>query len=112
MERAKLNTSLYQKMYEEQERYKSELLGMRPEMILEHAYEYVMREDILLAMEYNDLEPRYARALLRSETPLADVFMKWESRQNNYMDHVWDTVVSASNDAFRTNRIKTRNESR
>ena len=106
METARLNTQLYQKMYAEQERYKSELINMEPAEILNHAYEYVTREDILLSMEYNDLSPKMAKALLKSDTPLADVFVKWESWQTNYMDHVWDVVVATANDVVRADAVK------
>lgn len=44
------NTALYQKMFAEQEKYREWLLSQPPEEILHHAYEYVMREDILLSI--------------------------------------------------------------
>lgn len=107
MEKARLNTQLYQKMYAEQERYKSELMNMESAEILNHAYDYVTREDILLSMEYNDLSPKLAKALLKSDTPLADVLVKWESWQTNYMDHIWDAVVATANDVIRADVVKT-----
>ena len=112
METARLNTQLYQKMYAEQERYKSELMTMESAEILNHAYEYVTREDILLSMEYNDLSPKMAKALLKSDTPLADVFVKLESWQNNYIDHIWDAVVATADDVVRADSVKNRNELR
>lgn len=48
-------------------------MSQTPEAVLNHAYEYTFREDILLSMEYNDLSPRQAKALLKSPTPLEDV---------------------------------------
>lgn len=50
------NTALYQKMFAEQERFKDWLLEQTPEEILRHSYEYTVREDILLLLEYYDLE--------------------------------------------------------
>ena len=41
------NTSLYQKMFAEQEKFRDWLKGQPPEEILNHAYEYTVREDIL-----------------------------------------------------------------
>lgn len=55
-----LNTRLYEKMFAEQERYRDWLLNQPPEAVLDHAYEYIMREDILLSMEYHDLNPKQA----------------------------------------------------
>ena len=66
-----LHTELYERMFEEQEQFRSELLGKSPQEVLDHAYEYVMREDLLLSLEYNDLSEKQCRALLKSKTPLS-----------------------------------------
>lgn len=66
MTQAVLNTQLYQKMFAEQAYFKDLLLTQTPEEVLNHAYEYTCREDILLSLEYNDLSPRQAKALLKS----------------------------------------------
>ena len=84
MTQAVLNTQLYQKMFAEQAHFKDWLLTQTPEEVLNHAYEYTCREDILLSLEYNDLSPRQAKALLKSPTPLADVFKKWDSWDDNW----------------------------
>ena len=55
MDNEALNTEVYKKLHAEQEKFKGWLLQQSPEEILNHAYEYTVREDILLAMEYNDL---------------------------------------------------------
>ena len=57
MTQAVLNTQLYQKMFAEQEAFRAELMQLPPGEILQKAYEYVCREDILLSLEYNDLSP-------------------------------------------------------
>lgn len=64
-----LNTALYEKMFAEQETYRAWLLSQPSEEILNHTYEYTVREDILLSMEYNDLPDAQAKALLKSPTP-------------------------------------------
>ncbi len=61
-------------MFDEQEHYRQHLLSLPPEKILDSAYEYTIREDILLSLEYNDLTTRQCQALLKSEHPLQDVF--------------------------------------
>ena len=45
-----LNVLLYQKMAAEQANYRAHLLTLPPEEILELAYAYATREDILIAM--------------------------------------------------------------
>ena len=106
MTQAVLNTQLYQKMFAEQERFKAELMQLPPGEILEQAYEYVCREDILLSLEYNDLSPRQAKALLKSPTPLADVFKKWEATEDNHhMENIWDAVEARANEVVRADFI-------
>ena len=87
-----LNTALYQKMFAEQETYRSWLLTQPPEEILEHTYEYTVRKDIVLSLEYHDLPDAQAKALLKSPSPLADVYKDWEKKETGYMDDVWQTV--------------------
>ena len=50
---AKLNS----KMQQEQNEYRAWLLAQPPEEILNHAYEYSVREDIILATEEMNLIP-------------------------------------------------------
>ena len=73
MTNEELNTALYEKMFAEQETYRSWLLSLPPEEILNHAYEYTMREDILMSLEYHDLPDPQAKALLKSPSPLAEM---------------------------------------
>ncbi len=94
MENEKLNTALYEKMFAEQEKYRDWLLTQPPEEILNHTYEYTMREDILLALEYLDLSDARAAALLDSPSPLADVFKDFENIETNHMDDVRDCIES------------------
>ena len=91
MTNAELNTALYQKMFAEQETYREWLLSQPSEEILNHTYEYTVREDILLSMEYNDLPDAQAKALLKSPSPLADVFKDWENKETGYMEDIWQT---------------------
>ena len=92
MTQEQLNTALYKKMYAEQENYKAWLLSQTPAAVLDHAYEYTCREDILLSLEDNSLTSAQAKALLKSPCPLADVFKDWEKRETGHMDDIWDTI--------------------
>ena len=89
-----LNTALYEKMFAEQENFRSWLLSQPPEEILNHTYEYTVREDILMALKCNDLESAQARILLSSPSPLQDVFSEFEHRETDYMDVVRDCMES------------------
>lgn len=84
------NTALCQKMFAEQEKFRDWLKGQPPEEILNHAYEYTIREDILLSLEYHDLSD----ALMKSPCPLADIFQDFEKRETDHMDVIWDCLES------------------
>ena len=105
MTNEELNTALYEKMFSEQETYRAWLLTQPPEEILNHTYEYTVREDILMSLEYNSLPNTQVRALLKSPSPLADVFAAWEDRETSYMEEIWQTVT----DRARTEAQKSRN---
>ena len=107
MTQEKLNTALYQKMFAEQEQFKEWLLSQPPDEILNHAYEYTTREDILLSLEYNDLSPAQAKALLKSPAPLADVFKDWEKRDaSSHMEEIWETLENRAKDVLTQQRLK------
>lgn len=88
------NTALYQKMFAEQEKFREWLKGQSPEEILNHAYEYTIREDILMSLEYHDLSDAQAEALIKSPSPLTDVFQDFEKRETDHMDVIWDCLES------------------
>ena len=106
------NTALYQKMYAEQESFKAQLTTMTPAEILKHAYEFVCREDFLLSLEYNDLSDKQAAALLKSDSPLADVFAKWEKWETDHMSQVWDCMESRANEVLRADFVAAQREGR
>ena len=61
------NARLYEKMKAEQDKYRDRLLHQEPSEILNHTYEYTMREDIVMCMEELELEPEKARATERRQ---------------------------------------------
>ena len=101
-----LNTKLYEKMFDEQEQFRAWLLTQTPEEILNHSYEYVMREDIVLSLEYNDLSEKQCKALLKSPHPLEDVFKEFEKRETNHMENIRDTIESHANAIIRKDFLR------
>ena len=110
MTNEELNTRLYEKMFAEQEQFRDWLLSQPPAEILNHAYEYTVREDILMSLEYNDLEDSQARALLKSGKPLKQIFERWENQETSYMDTVWDTVQEQARAAEAKQKAKAQKE--
>lgn len=96
-----LNVQLYQKMAAEQANYRAYLLTLPPEEILELAYAYATREDILIAMEHNYLSTRQVQALMKSNTPLEDVFQHYEKHGAGRMGDIWNMVEARANEVLR-----------
>ena len=96
-----LNTALYEKMAAEQDKYRDWLKSQPPEEILNHTYEYTIREDIVMAMEELELTDAQAKALLESPSPLADVYRYFEKLETGYMDVIRDSIESRANEVCR-----------
>ena len=94
MTNEELNKALYDKMCAEQEQYRTSLLAMPPEQILEHAFEYAVREDILTSMEFHPLDDGDAQALLRVDHPLEKLFRAYagEEGEIRYMALIHECV--------------------
>ena len=96
-----LNTALYEKMTAEQDKFRDWLKSQPPEEVLNHAYEYTIREDIVMAMEEPELTDAQAQALLESSSPLADVYRYFEKLETGYMDVIRDSIENRADDVCR-----------
>ena len=112
MTNEELNTELYRRMSEEFEKYKDGLLGLPSEEILEHAYAYTVKQDILFAMEEMTLSDKQCNALLSEEHPLEKVFNRWENCESFYMDDIRDNIECHANEVLRDEFLKTRRDAR
>ncbi len=110
MTNEQLNTTLYKKMFAEQKNFRDWLLSQSPEEILNHSYEYNIREDILLSLENNDLSDAQTGALLRSTKPLTDLFKEYDNRVTEHMDNIWDVVESYADERLHAKREHIRDE--
>ena len=64
MDERQLNDALFAQMFAEQQDYRAWLMTLPPDEILDHAAEFVVREDILVELEAFDLPADQAAALL------------------------------------------------
>ena len=99
-------------MFDEQEHYRQHLLSLPPEEILNSAYEYTTREDILLSLEYNDLTDKQCQALLKSPCLLSDVFRVWEKYESSHMEELWSVVENRANTVIQAEKAKPHREER
>ena len=106
------NARLYEKMEAEQDRYRDWLLYQEPAEILNHTYEYTVREDIVMCMEELKLEPEKAKALLRSPCPLSDVCIEFRDRETEHMDTIRDSIETEADKSLQRQEKKQQRESR
>lgn len=112
MKETDYNVLLYEKMKAEQDKYREWLLSQPPAEILNHTYEYTMREDIVMCMEELELTDKQAKALLKSPSPLADVFDEFKDREVEHMDTIRDSIETEANKGVRRDFIRKQRESR
>ena len=96
-----LNLQLYNKMSAEYEKFKEELLNSSPQEVLDRAYEYIIKDDIVLSLEYTDLTASRADALLKSEKSLDDVYDAWMDSESSHMNEIRDILDSAADALIR-----------
>lgn len=109
MNKKAFNAQLFQKMSAAQDKYRDWLLEQPPMEILFHAYEYSVREDILMMMENEDLTEAQAKALLKSPSPLEDVYKAWEKQDTGYMGDLWATMENRADEVIQREQ-KSRSE--
>lgn len=109
MTNEELNTKLYEKLFAEQEDFKGWLLKQPPEEILKHAYEYIIREDIVIEMEFHDLTDAEAKALLADKKPLQSIYNIYEDLEGGHMDEIRDCIESRAKTCIEEQREALRN---
>lgn len=98
MDERKLNDALFAQMFAEQQDYRAWLMTLPPDEILDHAAEFVVREDILVELEAFDLPADQAAALLASPTSLADIYREWGKVDTHYMEDIRDVIENLAED--------------
>lgn len=107
MDTNNLNYLLYEKMSDEQDIFRDWLKSLPREEMLYHAYEYSVREDIVMAMENMELTDAQAKALLDSPSPLADIYRNFQKLETDHMDVIRDCIENRANDICEENEQKT-----
>ena len=104
MDERQLNDALFAQMFAEQQDYRAWLMTLPPDEILDHAAEFVVREDILVELEAFDLPADQAAALLASPTSLADIYREWGKVDTHYMEDIRDVIENLAEDRAGRNR--------
>lgn len=94
-------TALYEKFSAEQDNYRAWFLKQTPEEIIQHSYEYAVRQDILTVMEEAELPAAQASALLWKGTTLSDIYKDFTKVETGYMDILRDTVENRADEILK-----------
>ena len=109
MSNEELNQQLYEKLVDEQDKFRLELLALTPVEILRRAAECYVREDIICCLEDHNLPEDQVKALLQSKTPLADIHTRWNRYADNRLDDVRDCIHDHAVEAIqRQHALKSR----
>lgn len=107
----KMYDLLISKAQMEQESFRNYLLNQPVEEILDHAYEYATREDILMCIQGGELSEKEVRALMNSRTPLADVYRRADKNEVNIMDGLRDCITQIG-DEWEAKNINSKSKER
>ena len=83
---------LIETMMAEQETFREYLYGLTAEEALSHAYEYIVREDILYAVDGMEIISQQARNLLSTPSPLDYIYNRYLKYESAYMEEIREVI--------------------
>lgn len=87
-----LRRKLYEKAKAEQDWFIDRLKIMPLEAIIDSAYEKVIRDDILIIFENEDLPEKQVKELLKLPFPLSECYERWQKADCSHMEMLKDTI--------------------
>lgn len=112
MANTEMGDLLHQRMADEQAKFRDWLLTQPPDVILDHACEYTVREDIMMELSVLKLPEAQARVLLKSRTPLADVYKEWNSTETHHMEDLRDVIEARADAVIQAEKEKAQDHAR
>ena len=85
---------LSDKMRSEQDKFREELLQKKPEEILNGAYSYWMRDDIIIAVEGRHLSNEALSALVKLDNPLSAAYQEFLDTDHDTLEPLIDSLES------------------
>lgn len=103
MSKESLRELLYQKASKEQEVYVEHIKRLPPELIIEKAYEKVMRDDILMTFEDDYLSDKQIAELTKLDYPLLACYNEWMETDASHMEMLRDTIDEYTKELVKEN---------
>ena len=107
-----LRTKLFQQMTAAQAKYRAWLLTQPPNVILDHACAYTVRQDIVMEMSALELSEAHIKALLKSHNPLADIYKEWDKTETHHMDDVREVIEARADTVIQAEKETSQREGR
>ena len=105
-----LQTELFQQMTAAQAKYRAWLLTQPPNVILDHACAYTVREDILMEIAVLKLPEAQVKVLLKSNNPLADIYKEWNKTETHHMEDLRDVIEARATAVIQAEKEKARDD--
>lgn len=87
-----LTEQLCIRMHSEYDAFLDELKNLSSEDVIERAYEKVLKEDLIVAVETGTFSKKQLEGLLSLESPLATAYGEWLSNDFGHMEMLRDTI--------------------
>ncbi|MCD8376440.1 MAG: DUF3848 domain-containing protein [Oscillospiraceae bacterium] len=103
---------LYRKAALEQKRWRDKLLAQKPQVILDSAAEYLIREELLQLLEERTLPEDFAEALSWEVRPLATLYKSlYIDISETIEEELWTAIYNAARDSLYKKERKNSNGS-
>ena len=100
------NELLYGKVQAEYDAFIEELKRMTPEQVIDRAYEKVTKENMVMVIQENNLEPSEAKALCREKYPLDRMYQEWLDTDVSEMQMLKDSIDDTAKKAVKEMKDK------
>ena len=100
------NELLYEKVQAEYDAFIEELKRMTPEQVIDRAYEKVTKENMVMVIQENNLEPSEAKALCREKYPLDRMYQEWLDTDVSEMQRLKDSIDDTAKKAVKEMKEK------
>ena len=99
------NRKLYAKLSKEYNDYLDSLKKMPVEDAIQHAYETVFKEEILICVQNGGFSYPHICALLSLESPLDELYSRWLKKDCSQMDYLKECIKERAEIAVHESRL-------
>lgn len=95
---------LRDKAQREYDGFVESLKQMPSAQVLEHAYEKVMKEELVSCICSTELSQKEAKALCQMHNPLQELYQEWLHNDFSYMDLLKETITDRAESAVKAHK--------